>query len=114
MWHAELDMAARPDPTLDEVVRRIVTTLQPELVYLFGSRARGEPGPDSDYDLLVVVAEADEPTHRLSQRAHAALWGMRVSADILVWTRRGFDERVSVVASLPALVLREGRLLYAA
>jgi len=102
------------DPTLDEVVRRIVTTLRPERVYLFGSRARGEVGPDSDYDLLVVVTEAREPTHHLSQQAHAALWGMGVSADILVWTRRGFEERLGVVASLPALVMREGRLLYAA
>lgn len=102
------------DATLDEVVRRVVATLRPERVYLFGSRARGEVGPDSDYDLLVVVTEAQEPIHHLSQRAHAALWGMGVSADILVWTRHGFEERLGVVASLPALVAREGRLLYAA
>lgn len=105
---------AEQDPTLDEVVRRIVATLGPERVYLFGSRAREDVGPDSDYDLLVVVTEAREPTHHQSQRAHASLWGMGISADILVWTRRRFEERLGVVASLPSLVVREGRLLYAA
>ena len=26
-------------------------------IYLFGSRARGTPGPNSDYDLLLVVPQ---------------------------------------------------------
>jgi hypothetical protein len=37
-----------------------------------------------------------------------------VPLDVLVWTRGEFDALVSVVSSLPATVLREGRLLYAA
>ena len=34
----------REDARLAEIVRRLVETLQPERVYLFGSRARGEAG----------------------------------------------------------------------
>ena len=36
------------DPALAEVVRRLVEAYQPECVYLFGSVARGDAGPDSD------------------------------------------------------------------
>ncbi len=39
---------------LSEVVRRVVEAAAPEKIILFGSAARGEMGPDSDLDLLVV------------------------------------------------------------
>jgi len=45
-----------PD-VLDEVVQRIVAVADPEKIILFGSAARGELGPDSDLDLLVVKSE---------------------------------------------------------
>ena len=45
------------DPKLAEIVRRLVEAYQPERIYLFGSMARGDAGPDSDYDLLVLVPD---------------------------------------------------------
>ena len=51
---------------------------------------------------------------RLAQQAHSLLWGLGVAADILVWTREEFDGQRHVVASLPATILRQGQLLYAA
>jgi predicted nucleotidyltransferase len=101
------------DPVLAEIVRRLVEVLEPERIYLFGSRARGDAGMDSDYDLMVVVPELAEPAYRLAQRAHSVLWGLGTAADILVWSREAFDRRLHLRASLPATVLREGRLLHA-
>lgn len=102
------------DPVLDEIVRRLVDALQPERIYLFGSRARGKTGRDSDYDLMVVVPQLTEPAYRLAQRAHSVLWGLGTAADILVWSREAFDSRLHLRASLPATILREGTLLHAA
>lgn len=102
------------DPILAEIVRRLVQAFDPEQIYLFGSHAQGEEGPDSDYDLMVVVAQTTEPGYRLAQQAHSLLWELAVAADILVWTREQFDSRRHVVASLPATILRQGRLLNAA
>ena len=54
---------ARPRPQtdapkeLDRVVRRLVEAYDPVAVYLFGSRARGDAGADSDYDLMLVLAD---------------------------------------------------------
>ncbi|MBI4705011.1 MAG: nucleotidyltransferase domain-containing protein [Deltaproteobacteria bacterium] len=48
----------------EEIVRRLVAAYAPERVYLFGSRARGEPMAGSDYDLLVVVAASAAPPAR--------------------------------------------------
>jgi predicted nucleotidyltransferase len=103
-----------PDPLLSEAVRRLVAGIAPRRIYLFGSRARGDDGADSDYDLLLVVGPGDEPRYTLARRAHELLWGLGISVDILVWSEEAFDSRLHLRASLPAVVLREGRLLHAA
>src|SRR5204863_6693690 len=41
---------------IDEMVRRIADRFQPERIILFGSQARGTARPDSDVDLLIVLA----------------------------------------------------------
>jgi predicted nucleotidyltransferase len=102
------------DPLLGKIVQRLVDACQPERIYLFGSRARGDGGADSDYDIMVVVAQSDEPAYRRAQRAHSLLWDLGAAADILVWTRDAFDSRVHLRASLPATIAREGRMLYVA
>ena len=100
------------EPVLAETVQRLVDTFRPEQIYLFGSRARGDAQTDSDYDIMVVVPASDLPPHHRAQLAHRVLGGMRVAADILVWTRQEFDHFRPVPGSLAATILREGRLLY--
>jgi excisionase family DNA binding protein len=105
---------SRRDPILAEIVRRLVDAYQPDRVYLFGSAARGEAGPDSDYDIVLVVPD-DAPEHRLRARqAYQVLWGLGAAVDVVVWRRSAFDARSTVPTSLPAVVLREGVLLHAA
>ena len=101
-------------PALAETVRRLVVAYQPERIYLFGSVARGDAGPDSDYDLLVVVPDDSEPARRRSRLAYEALHGTGTAADVLVCTRSYFEDRRSLKASLPGTVLREGQLLHGA
>lgn len=102
------------DPKLAEMVRRLVEGLKPEAIYLFGSVARGERGPDSDYDLLVVVPSSDLPRYKRDQQAFRLLCGVGVPKDVIVLTRAEFDQKVPVICSLPATVVREGRMVYAA
>ena len=102
------------DADLREILRRLVVAYEPGLIYLFGSKARGDAGPDSDYDLLVVVSDDAPPERRRSQLAYRALRGTGIAADVLVCTRSYFDDRRHLKASLPGAILREGRLLHAA
>jgi len=99
---------------LAEIVERLVAAFHPDRVYLFGSAARGDAGPDSDYDLLVVVPTSDEPGYRRMQRAQEALWGIRAAADVFVLTRQEFARQRTVVTSLASAALAEGRVVYAA
>ena len=108
-----LKMPAAENPLLAEVVRRLVEAYRPERVYLFGSMARGDARPDSDYDLLVVIPDnAPHERHR-SRLAYEALQGTGTAADVLVCTTSYFEDRRCLKASLPGTVLREGRLLHA-
>jgi len=102
------------DSVLAEIVHRLVEGYQPERVYLFGSKARGDAGPDSDYDLLVVVPKSSDPPYRRAQDAQELLWGIWAAADVLILTREEFDSRRAVPTSLAATVLAEGKTLYAA
>lgn len=102
------------DPKLAEVVSRLVRAYSPEEIYLFGSYARGDVGPDSDYDLMVIVPDAAPAPRRSSRLGYEVLRGTGTAADVLVCTRRYFDERLHIRPSLPATIMREGKLLYAA
>jgi predicted nucleotidyltransferase len=99
-------------PKLSEIVKRLVEAYQPLRIYLFGSCARGEAGPDSDYDLMMVVPDDAPPELKRAKLAYDCMWGTGAAADVVVWTAGRFRRRSSVVTSLPATVLREGRLLY--
>lgn len=99
---------------LTEVVRRLVEVYAPERIYLFGSTARGDSDVDSDLDVMVVVADSTPEPLRSAGRAYQALWGVGVAVDVLIWTRSAFDARLHLNASLPATIVREGRLLHAA
>jgi predicted nucleotidyltransferase len=49
------------------MTERIVRRFDPLAVILFGSRARGDVGPHSDADLLVVMLEPDERLEMMQQ-----------------------------------------------
>jgi uncharacterized protein len=102
------------DGPLGEIIPRLVEVYQPLYIFLFGSIARGEPGPDSDYDLLVVVPDDAGAERRRGRLAYQALAGTGTAVDVVVCTHSYFEARRHLRASLPGTVLREGRLLHAA
>lgn len=72
-----------PDLWLPALVGRIVRTVDPRQIILFGSRAHGTTSPESDYDLLVLLDELpDRRGTRLSIRRSLADLGIPV--DIVV------------------------------
>ena len=114
MRKSRIASIAHEDSLLSEITSRLVRAYQPECVYLFGSMARGDAGPDSDYDILLVVPDDAAPEALSARLAYDVLWGLRTSADVHILQRGKFDSRLHLKASLPATIAREGKLLYAA
>lgn len=98
--------------TLNEIISRLAKGLGAEQIYLFGSRASGQAGPDSDYDLLVVVPRSDLPRHKRESLSYDLLWGLTTPVDVIVLTRAEFKRTVQVKTSLAANVKAKGKLLY--
>ena len=101
------------DPVLPDVVRCLVEVYHPLRIYLFGSAARGDVDPDSDYDIMVVVPDNTPRDQQDCDLGYRALWGVGLAKDILVWTKSEFEKRLHLRASLPSTIMQEGKLLYA-
>jgi predicted nucleotidyltransferase len=93
------------------IVARIVETIQPDKIILFGSRARGDARPDSDYDIL-VIKESNEPRHRRSVPLYVALAGLPAEVEVMVHTPEEVEEWSQVPQAFITTAVREGKALY--
>lgn len=78
------------------MVKRIVRKFQPEKIILFGSQARGDAGPDSDVDLLIIMPVEGDKWDK-AMEIHAALGNIPVSLDIIVTKPEDFAWRKEIV-----------------
>jgi len=104
---------AKPDPAiLADIVKAVVRAANPERIVLFGSAARGEMGPDSDIDLLIVKGGKFD-RHRVTTAIYDHLSGEAAVDAVLVT-----PEEVERYRDTPCLVicpaLREGKVIYEA
>ena len=86
--------------------------ISPDMIYLFGSRARGDFEPDSDLDLLVVVPDPVGDRHRRQHELREALAGLRPVAEVWIISRLRFEEEKNVVGGLAYPATHEGVLVY--
>jgi predicted nucleotidyltransferase len=97
---------------IDRMVRRIVKKFHPDKIILFGSQARGDAGPDSDVDLLVVMSvDGSVAEKRLEIRG--ALHDIHIPLDVVVTRPEDFAWRKDVVGTIEWPATREGKVLYA-
>jgi uncharacterized protein len=94
-----------------DIVRRIVEAAQPDRVILFGSRARGDARPDSDFDVL-VIKESEEPRYRRSVPLYVALADLPVEVEVMVYTPEEVEEWSQVPQAFVTTAVREGTAIY--
>ena len=99
------------DAKLNEVVRRIVAKFNPVRIILFGSRARSEPGPDSDADLLVVMPVRGS-RRKAATEVDLSLVGVDMPVDVIVVTPEDVERDRGSFGTLIRTALLEGRVLH--
>ena len=97
---------------IQEMVDRIVKQFDPEKIILFGSHARGDAGPDSDVDLLVVMPVAGSKRDKMVEIG-VALHDIPLPKDIIVTTPEDFEWRKEIVGTIERPAVQEGKVLYA-
>ncbi len=94
-----------------QAAQKIAAAAHPEKIILFGSFAHGNPTPDSDVDLLVIMASAQD------QRANAReiseiLYPRPFPVDILVRTPAEIAQRLQWGDGFISDILAKGKVLY--
>ncbi|MBF0426990.1 MAG: nucleotidyltransferase domain-containing protein [Magnetococcales bacterium] len=99
---------------LSAMSARIVATVQPERIILFGSHARGDTNADSDIDLLVVVNEGFQARSRWQElkKIRKLLACFPLPKDILLYSQDEVARWQHSTNHIIAHALREGRSLY--
>ena len=104
-------MSAEKDPILSEICNRLKAEFNPKKIYLFGSRARGDNGADSDYDLLLIIESSKVDMVKRNIRARSQLWDVKASVDVFVYTQTEFDEMKTEFNSIAEIAMNEGKEL---
>jgi predicted nucleotidyltransferase len=97
---------------IQELADNIVRQFSPEKIILFGSHARGDAGPDSDVDLLVVMPHEEHASRKAAEitwRVHPR----RFALDLIVRSPETLRKRIQMNDWFMRDLMREGRILYA-
>jgi predicted nucleotidyltransferase len=100
-----------PGECITVMMDRIVRDCHPLKIILFGSHARGEAGPESDLDLLVVLPEVAS-RRQSAVKIRCLLTDLPVPKDIVVTTPEEIARRGDLVGTVLRPALREGKVLY--
>ena len=103
---------ASEEDALDEVVGRLVRALDPEEVWLFGSRAEHRNASDSDFDLLVVTQISDGDRGYDYRAVYEPIKGLGVGCDVVPCRSDDFAQERADPTSLCWHVIHTGRRLY--
>jgi predicted nucleotidyltransferase len=98
--------------TLSALVERLVAAFDPEAIYLFGSRARGEATSLSDFDFMMITASADDADAIDLAKAYAPLQGLGIACEVIPCSRATFERERRARTGICRTVAREGRLVY--
>ncbi|WP_437679282.1 nucleotidyltransferase domain-containing protein [Sorangium sp. So ce131] len=97
---------------VETLLARIKDRCHPEQIWLFGSRARGDARPWSDWDLLVVVPDDIDESELSPLLSWRLQKGSGVPADVLLCRRSDFVADRETVNTIAYDVASEGVLIY--
>jgi len=98
---------------LADVIRRVVEAAQPDKIVLFGSAARGQMGPDSDLDLLVIKGGKFH-RGRVATEIYRHLAGADAAVDVVVVTPEEVERYRDTHCLVICPAMKEGKVVYGA
>ncbi|MCL7410668.1 MAG: nucleotidyltransferase domain-containing protein [Methanosarcinaceae archaeon] len=97
---------------IQDITTKIINSVHPEKIILFGSYAWGEPTKDSDLDLLIVMNSNERPIKRATSIRKACRDGY-VPMDLIVRTSDEIQDRLDIGDPFIKRILSEEKMVYA-
>ena len=98
---------------IDNAVRAIKNSIQPQKIYLFGSHAAGSATQDSDIDLCVVTSlQGMRKIEALRKMRRAMMNDVNSPVDLLVYDNADFAARSALPTTMEYKIVAAGRMLY--
>ncbi|RJQ30784.1 nucleotidyltransferase domain-containing protein [Candidatus Parcubacteria bacterium] len=95
---------------IKKIAEQIAKKYEPQKIILFGSYAWGNPGPDSDIDLLVIKETKD--TRQMAREVDRLIFPRRFSLDLIVYTPDQVGRRMKLNDFFIKNILTKGKVLY--
>lgn len=96
------------DPSFREIVVRLKDEFKPKKLFLFGSRAYGNPRENSDYDFVLVTETTDRSRIDNLIRANELYKNRPFSIDAFVYSEDEFLDWKDEFNSIPELAFTLG------
>ena len=98
------------DPNIQKIAEILKDEFNPTRLFLFGSRANGNPHKDSDYDFVVVVKKTNKNrAQNMTRASHLIHTSVGVSADVFVYDEKEFNDWKDELSSIPETALNTGK-----
>jgi predicted nucleotidyltransferase len=99
------------DKEIQDITQQIIEKYSPEKIILFGSAARGDVGPDSDADFLIV--KKDTPHYGADRiRELSRIIKRKIAVDFLIYRPEELEKRLKMGDPFLKTVLKEGKVLH--
>ena len=96
---------------IQSITRQLIEKYGPEKIILFGSAARGDKGPDSDADFLIIKKQTPYyGSERIMEVS--SLIERNIPVDFLIYRPEEFEKRLEMGDPFLKAILKEGRVLY--
>ena len=96
---------------LQEIIHRIVDVAHPERIIMFGSAARGEMGPNSDVDLL-VIKDGEYDQIKITCNIYINMIGVEQAVDIILATPEELEKYKNIDYLIISPAFKEGKEVY--
>lgn len=98
---------------LDKTIKCVLKVIVPDTIILFGSQARGNARPDSDYDILVIKSGISKKEERpITHKIYRSLIDSDACVDVIVKSPESIETSRKLFVSVVKEALKEGIVIY--
>jgi len=99
------------DPQLNEIIQKIAGYIKPVKIYLFGSRARGDAGPESDYDLAIIY-DGEKSKGDVELDVYKLFMHTMIAMDVFVLTSDELEDFKPIANTLAREITENGIVVF--